>query len=66
MLNWEFPDTWSKDIDHQFKAWEKCEKCLPHVNFLVKQAKKHNIVFSQPENYGNSCSGIAGASYQRM
>ena len=52
ILTWGFPETWSKDIGHQFQAWTKCEKCLPHVNFLVKQAQKYKIKTSKPEIYG--------------
>jgi hypothetical protein len=51
-LTWGFPDTWSKDIGHQFQAWTKCEKCLPHVNFLVKQAQRYQITTSDPGVYG--------------
>jgi hypothetical protein len=43
MLNWGFPDTWSKDIGHQKQAWIRCEICLPHVNSLLKAAAKFNI-----------------------
>ncbi|KAJ9669237.1 hypothetical protein H2201_000589 [Coniosporium apollinis] len=39
IISWGFPDTWSEDIGHQFGAWTKCEKCLPHVDHLVKQAE---------------------------
>lgn len=52
MLTWGFPDTWSKDIGHQFQAWEKCEKCVPHVNFLIKQAERYQIKSPDPEIYG--------------
>lgn len=36
ILTWGFPDTWSEDIGHQFQAWTKCDKCLPHVVYLVR------------------------------
>ena len=52
MLNWGFPDTWSKDVGHQMQAWTKCEKCLPHVNWLVTIAKKYEINSNKPEQYG--------------
>ncbi|KAJ9648289.1 hypothetical protein H2199_001142 [Coniosporium tulheliwenetii] len=41
IISWGFPDTWSEDIGHQFGAWTKCEKCLPHVDHLVKQAERY-------------------------
>ena len=44
-----FPNTWQSDVGHQFSAWKACEMCLPHVNFLVKQAKKYNLRPGNPE-----------------
>ncbi len=52
MLSWGFPDTWSKDVGHQVKAWTKCEKCLSHVGHLVKAAKKYNIEVADAQRYG--------------
>jgi len=52
MLSWGFPDTWSQDIGHQFQAWTKCDKCLPHVNHLAKQAKKYKISSQNVQLYG--------------
>ncbi|KAL7919048.1 P-loop containing nucleoside triphosphate hydrolase protein [Trichoderma austrokoningii] len=39
MLCWGFPDHSSTDISHQFSAWSRCEKCLPHVYNLMQLAK---------------------------
>ncbi|KAH6631370.1 P-loop containing nucleoside triphosphate hydrolase protein [Chaetomium tenue] len=36
MLCWGFPDHSKVDIGHQVSAWERCEKCLSHVNRLVE------------------------------
>ena len=44
-----FPNTWQSDVGHQFSAWKACEMCLPHVNFLVKQAKKYSLCPGNPE-----------------
>jgi hypothetical protein len=52
MLNWGFPDTWSKDVGHQIQAWTKCEKCLQHVSWLVTIAAKFEINFNKPEQFG--------------
>jgi len=46
-----FPDTWREDVGPQFKAWSRCEKCLPHVNFLVKQCSKYKLHPSDPEAF---------------
>lgn len=46
-----FPDTWREDVGHQFKAWSRCEKCLPHVSFLVKQCSKYKLHPSDPEAF---------------
>jgi hypothetical protein len=52
ILSWGFPDTWSEDVGHQFKAWEKCEQCLPHVNHLVGQRNHYQIALDNPQRYG--------------
>ncbi len=52
ILRWGFPDTWSKDVGHQFQAWTKCEICLPHVDFLVKQAKQYDVNSTGLQLYG--------------
>lgn len=52
ILRWGFPDTWSQDIGHQFQFWTKCEKCLPHVNNLVKQVNKYKIIPNNFDLYG--------------
>ncbi len=46
-----FPDTWREDVGHQFQAWSRCEKCLPHVSFLVKQCGKQKLHPSDPEAF---------------
>lgn len=38
LLCWGFPDHASTDIGHQVSAWERCEKCLPHVHHLAELA----------------------------
>jgi hypothetical protein len=52
MLNWGFPDTWSKDVGHQIQAWTKCEKSLPHANWLITIVTKYEIDFNKPEKFG--------------
>ena len=39
LLCWGFPDHSSVDIGHQIACWTRCEKCLPHVNYLVQLVK---------------------------
>ena len=52
ILSWGFPDTWNEDVGHQFQSWTKCDKCFPHVNHLVKQAKRHKISPHEIQLYG--------------
>lgn len=49
ILNWGFPDIWSKDVGHQKKAWARCEKCLPHVSCLVQISLKTKIRLVCPD-----------------
>ncbi|RFU25604.1 hypothetical protein B7463_g10737, partial [Scytalidium lignicola] len=65
ILSWGFPDTWSEDVGHQFQAWTKCEKCLPHVNYLVKQAKKYKISAKDPQLYGELLLRCSWYLYER-
>ncbi|KAI0199004.1 TPR-like protein [Astrocystis sublimbata] len=51
LLSWGFPDTWSKDIGHQIGAWERCEKCLPHIDHLAKLVKRHSVRTSSGDRY---------------
>ncbi|KAI1391090.1 TPR-like protein [Hypoxylon trugodes] len=51
LLSWGFPDTWSKDVGHQINAWQKCEKCLPHIGHLAKISKKHNVKPTNVQQY---------------
>ncbi|KAH8813358.1 hypothetical protein F5884DRAFT_879629 [Xylogone sp. PMI_703] len=65
ILSWGFPDTRSEDVGHQFHAWAKCEKCLPHVNHLVKQAKRYNIATKDPQLYGELLLRCSWYLYER-
>lgn len=38
-----FPCPWKSGPGYTFKSWYKCQMCLPHVHFLVAQAKRHKI-----------------------
>ena len=51
LLSNGFPNSWNKVTGHQFIAWEKCEQCLPHVNFLIMQSKKYHLHSSNPETF---------------
>lgn len=37
------PDTLNVVTGHQFKAWPKYKKYLPHVNFLIALSKKYSL-----------------------
>ncbi|KAI1215007.1 uncharacterized protein F4807DRAFT_466343 [Annulohypoxylon truncatum] len=65
LLSWGFPDTWSKDIGHQINAWQKCEKCLPHIDHLAKLSKKHNIQPSNAQQYAELLLRCSWYLYER-
>jgi hypothetical protein len=43
LLGAAFPCLWKSSPGYTFASWDKCEICLPHVHFLVAQAKRHRI-----------------------
>lgn len=49
ILSWGFPDTYSADIGHQISAWARCEKCLPHIDHIVKQSKAYHVNSKDPQ-----------------
>lgn len=51
LLSEGFPNTWGAVTSHQFSAWEKCERCLPHVNFLIAQSKKYILRATDPKKF---------------
>ncbi|KAI1103520.1 hypothetical protein F4804DRAFT_342413 [Jackrogersella minutella] len=65
LLSWGFPDTWSKDIGHQINAWEKCEKCLPHIKHLTKLSKKHDIQPNDVQQYAELLLRCSWYLYER-
>ncbi|GAP84174.1 putative NB-ARC and TPR domain protein [Rosellinia necatrix] len=65
LLSWGFPDTWSKDVGHQISAWEKCEKCLPHIDHLAKLAKRHSIRSSHGQRYAELLLRSSWYLYER-
>ncbi|KAI1180884.1 hypothetical protein F4777DRAFT_177094 [Nemania sp. FL0916] len=65
LLSWGFPNTWSKDIGHQVKAWEKCEKCLPHIDNLAKLVKRYSIRSSHSQQYAELLLRCSWYLYER-
>ncbi|KAF2270743.1 hypothetical protein CC78DRAFT_564062 [Lojkania enalia] len=65
ILSWAFPDTWSQDVGHQFQSWANCEKCLPHVNYLMIQREKHNITLACSQGYGELLLRCGWYLYER-
>ncbi|OAX82520.1 hypothetical protein ACJ72_03130 [Emergomyces africanus] len=43
ILSWGFPDTFSADVGHQVSSWDRCDKCLPHIDHLVRQVKFYSL-----------------------
>ena len=46
-----FPNTWNTVTSHQFSSWAKCERCLPHVNFLIVQSNRYKLTPTDPAEY---------------
>ncbi|KAI9748770.1 MAG: hypothetical protein M1835_001718, partial [Candelina submexicana] len=46
-------------------AWVECERCLPHVLFLVKQLKKYKLSVSKPETLAELILGCCWYLYER-
>ncbi|KAI1462266.1 TPR-like protein [Annulohypoxylon moriforme] len=65
LLSWGFPDTWSKDIGHQFNTWQTCEEYLPHIEHLVKLSKRHDIRPSNVQQYAELLLGCSWYLYER-
>lgn len=51
LLSWGFPEFTKKLLGPQFQAWTRCEKCLPHVVHLVKQARRYDILARDTQRY---------------
>lgn len=53
LLSYGFPNTMNTVTSHQSTTWEKCERCLPHANFLIVQSNKHHLRASDPVMYAD-------------
>jgi hypothetical protein len=51
MLWRSFPDSWRLGPGYTYSSWNKCEMCLPHVEFIVKQAGKYELCASEPLHF---------------
>jgi hypothetical protein len=43
-----FPNSWRSGPGYTYSSWNKCEMCLPHVQFIVAQAAKYNLHATEP------------------
>lgn len=48
LLGKSFPDSWRSGPGYTYSSWNKCEMCLPHVEFIVQQAGKYELCASEP------------------
>jgi hypothetical protein len=48
LLGKSFPDSWRSGPGYTYSSWNKCEMCLPHVEFIVHQAGKYKLCASEP------------------
>lgn len=51
LLSNGFPNTWNTVTSHQFSSWAKCERCLPHVNFLIVQSNRYKLISTNPAEF---------------
>lgn len=51
LLSYGFPNTWNTVTSHQFSSWAKCERCLPHVNYLIVQSNRYNLTPTDPAEF---------------
>lgn len=51
LLSNGFPNTWNTVTSHQFSSWAKCERCLPHVNFLIVQSNRYKLIPTNPAEF---------------
>ncbi|KAK4116309.1 TPR-like protein [Canariomyces notabilis] len=65
VLCWGFPDHSSVDIGHQISAWERCEKCLPHVSHLAALAVRHQYGAGNRQKYADLLLRCGWYLYER-
>jgi len=51
LLGKSFPDSWRSGPGYTYSSWDKCEMCLPHVEFIVQQAEKYKLRASEPLHF---------------
>ncbi|KAK6527448.1 hypothetical protein TWF694_004437 [Orbilia ellipsospora] len=65
LLSNGFPNSWNTVTSHQFTAWSKCEICLPHVSFLMKQCERLKVKPSDSKAYCELIFRTAWYLYER-
>jgi len=50
ILKWGFPERWSEDLGHQHQHCKRCEMCLPHVDYLIRQKGEYKINPANPQS----------------
>ncbi|KAL8936576.1 MAG: hypothetical protein Q9216_004861 [Gyalolechia sp. 2 TL-2023] len=65
LLCWVFPDTFSKDVGHQHQSWENSEKCLPHIDHIIKMKEDYKISLPDPQYYAEVLLRCSWYLYER-
>ncbi|KAL9020625.1 MAG: hypothetical protein Q9180_008642, partial [Flavoplaca navasiana] len=65
LLCWGFPDTFSKDVGHQHQSWENSEKCILHIDQVIKIKAYYSIVPPDPEHYAEVLLRCSWYLYER-
>ncbi|KAL8993731.1 MAG: hypothetical protein Q9169_006128 [Polycauliona sp. 2 TL-2023] len=65
ILCWGFPDTFSEDVGHQHQSWENSEKCLSHIDHVIKKKADYRIVPPDPNHYAEVLLRCCWYLYER-
>ncbi|KAL9022963.1 MAG: hypothetical protein Q9196_007450, partial [Gyalolechia fulgens] len=65
LLCWGFPNTFSKDVGHQHQSWENSEKCLHHIDHIIKKKEAYKISPPDPQYYAEVLLRCSWYLYER-
>ncbi|KAL8781443.1 MAG: hypothetical protein Q9213_005995 [Squamulea squamosa] len=65
LLCWGFSDTFSEDVGHQHQSWENSEKCLPHIDHVIKIKEEYRIKPPDPQYYAQVLLRCSWYLYER-
>ena len=65
LLCWGFPDTFSEDVGHQHQSWDNSEKCLLHIDQMIKKKADYKISPPDPQYYAEVLLRCCWYLYER-